>query len=209
MDKKVKENRCYSGSEVRADMESRRVEGYALVFNQWSEDIGFREMIKPEAVTPDMIAGCDVMALLNHDEHKGVLARSKKGKGSLSLSVDDHGLAYAFDAPKTALGDELLENIRRGEIDSSSFCFSVAEDEWEKDADGNYTRKIDKIEAIYDVSPVYQPAYAGTSADLRGKDKLDEELNRAKAAEEAAKAEAEKKQKALDDEFERLNSIAL
>ena len=53
--------------EIRANAESRNVDGYALVFNSLSEDLGgFREQILPEAVE-GVIERSDVMATLNHD----------------------------------------------------------------------------------------------------------------------------------------------
>lgn len=151
--------------------ESRKVEGYALVFNSQSEDLGFYETISPEAITEETIRKSDVMCLLDHDKNRGILARSRYGKGSLKLSVDDKGLKYEFEAPKTALGDELLEMLRRGDINQSSFAFSIAEggDRWEK-KDNNYYRTITKIERLYDVSPVYTPAYSSTSVGCRNFD---------------------------------------
>ena len=104
------------------------------------------------------------------------MARSKYGKGSLSLTVDEKGLRYSFEAPKTALGDELLENLRRGEIDQSSFCFDVEKDAWEKRPDGTWKRTISKIGNIYDVSPVYNAAYSKTSVCLRGKEQAEKEI---------------------------------
>lgn len=104
------------------------------------------------------------------------MARSKYGKGSLSLTVDEKGLRYSFEAPKTALGDELLENLRRGEIDQSSFCFDVEKDAWEKRSDGTWKRTISKIGNLYDVSPVYNAAYSKTSVCLRGKEQAEKEI---------------------------------
>lgn len=79
-------------------------------------------------------------------------------------------------APKTALGDELLENIRRGEIGESSFCFDVEKDTWEKRKDGSWKRTIEKFGNIYDTSPVYNGAYSKTSVYMRGKEAAEEEL---------------------------------
>lgn len=151
--------------------ESRKVEGYALVFNSQSEDLGFYETISTDAITDETIRKSDVMCLLDHDKNRGILARSRYGKGSLKLSVDDKGLKYEFEAPKTALGDELLEMLRRGDINQSSFAFSIAEggDKWEK-KNNNYYRTITKIERLYDVSPVFTPAYPSTSVGCRNFD---------------------------------------
>ena len=92
------------GSVKRTLPESRHVEGYAAVFNQWSEDLGgFREKIDPKAFD-GVIARSDVFALLDHDRRRGILGRCKYGNEiSLRLSVDDHGLRYEFDAPETEL----------------------------------------------------------------------------------------------------------
>lgn len=157
--------------------EKRTVEGYALLFDTPSDGLSFTEVIKRGALD-GVLEKSDVFALLNHDQRRGILARSKYGKGSLSLSVDDKGLKYRFDAPKTALGDELLENIRRGEIGESSFCFDVEKDTWEKRKDGSWKRTIEKFGNIYDISPVYNGAYSKTSVYMRGKEAAEEELRR-------------------------------
>jgi HK97 family phage prohead protease len=151
-----------------ADSESRKVEGYALVFNSESEDLGFTEVIEPTAIDDEVIAKSDVFAWLNHDEKRGCLARSRHGKGSLKLTIDDRGLRYEFDSPKTALGNELLESLKRNDISASSFAFTVASggDSWEK-RDGRYYRTIKKIDRLYDVSPVYNPAYSETTVACR------------------------------------------
>jgi HK97 family phage prohead protease len=109
---------------------------------------------------------------LNHNEDKGVLARSKNGSGSLTLEIDERGLKYSFEAPNTNLGDELLEGIRRGDITTSSFAFRVGKDKWDKRSDGTYLRTICNISELFDVSPVYRAAYDATSVcvDTRGMD---------------------------------------
>lgn len=104
--------------------EKRTVEGYALLFGVASDGLSFEEVIERGALE-GVIAQSDVFALMNHSENRGILARSKYGEGSLVLTVDEKGLKYRFEAPKTALGEELLENIRRGEVSESSFCFDV------------------------------------------------------------------------------------
>lgn len=162
--------------EIRAiTPESRQVEGYALVFNSESNDLGgFKEIIDSRALE-GVIANSDVLCLLNHNENKGVLARCNKGNGSLELTIDDKGLKYAFEAPNTALGDELLEGLRRGDISTSSFAFTVGSDSWEKRADGTYLRTIKDIKQLFDVSPVYHAAYDATSVNTRGLDDLKEQ----------------------------------
>ena len=153
-------------SEVR-NASGRHIEGYAVRFNTQSEDMGFYETIAPDAITEDTIKNSDVFALLNHESDK-VLARSKNGIGNLKLSIDKNGVKYSFDALNSPLGDEVLEYIRSGIITSSSFAFSIAPDgdKWER-RNGKDYRTITKIAKLYDVSPVYCPAYSSTSCSCR------------------------------------------
>jgi len=159
---KNKEIRSFVG-ECRLK-EGRKVTGYAVVFNSKSEDLGgFTERISEHALD-GVIESSDVLALLNHSTARGVLARSRNGEGSLKLTIDNKGLLYEFEAPRTALGDELLEGIKRGDIYGSSFSFLVDKDSWSPDYD---ERVITKIGRLFDVSPVYTPAYSETSVKLR------------------------------------------
>jgi HK97 family phage prohead protease len=146
--------------------ESRRIEGYALIFDTPSDGLYFEEVIERSALD-GVLERSDVFALLDHSTYRGVLARWNMKEGSLRLYIDQKGLKYEFDAPNTSLGDELIENIKRGEIYSSSFAFSVEKDTWEKKSDGSYKRTINKIDKLYDVSPVYNAAYSKTSVYMR------------------------------------------
>ena len=147
---------------------SRTVSGYGSVFNSQSEDLGFIETIDPKAITEETIKRSDVFATLNHDNDK-ILARCKYGSGSLELKCDDKGLYYRFDAPNTDLGDELLEYLNRGEIDSSSFAFTVKRDEWTTGDDGKTYRRILEIDQVFDISPVFCPAYPEAICQKRNK----------------------------------------
>ena len=169
------------------DDNSRHVEGYALVFDSWSKDLGgFTERISRNALD-GVLASSDVLALLNHQQERGVLARWRCERGSMNLEIDEIGLRYEFEAPHTSLGDELLEGLRRGDISQSSFAFSVGDEEWSKDDEGNYHRTIKRIERLYDVSPVYNPAYDATSVNARGLEMFKEQEKRNEEEAEAKK----------------------
>lgn len=176
-EKKEIRNTAFQVQVTGEDEEKRTVEGYALLFGVSSDGLSFEEVIERGALD-GVVNKSDVFALMNHSHSRGLLARSNKGKGSLSLIIDEKGLKYRFEAPKTALGDELLENIRRGEICESSFCFDVEKDTWEKKSNGKWKRTVSKIGNLYDVSPVYNAAYSATSVYMRGKEQVEEELSR-------------------------------
>lgn len=165
------------GGELQIEVSDRLVSGYAVVFDTWSNDLGFYEKILKGAITEDTIKRSDVICKLNHDDQK-VLGRSKYGEGSLILEVDEKGLKYTFEAPKTQYGDELLELLRRKDIQGSSFAFTIEEDEFsyqwpfDKDADPVLCREVIKVDKLFDVSPVFTPAYEATS--VQNKRKLEE-----------------------------------
>ena len=195
---------------------SRTVSGYGSVFNSQSEDLGFIETIDPNAITEETIKRSDVFATLNHDMDK-ILARCKYGSGSLELKCDDKGLYYRFDAPNTDLGDELLEYLNRGEIDSSSFAFTVKRDEWKNGDDGKHYRRILEIDQIFDISPVFCAAYPEAICQKRNKpsdyaDKINklekrdmdnkEKLNQLEEEIKKLKAEMEAEEKPAEEPVE-------
>lgn len=156
--------------ELRGEDESRHIEGYGSVFNSRSLDLGgFQEIIAPGAFD-GVIERSDVKCYLDHNAERGILARSRNGKGSLSLELDERGLKYSFDAPHTNLGDEVVEGLKRGDYSQSSFAFTVESESWTKEEDGSYLRTINKIGNLYDVSIVANPAYTDTSVALRSLD---------------------------------------
>lgn len=166
------EYRAYNGdnTSINVDAESRRVEGYAVLFNTESRNMGFVEIIHPEAITEETLKNSDVLCKFNHDSSK-VLARSRYGKGSLKLTLDSRGLKYSFDAPKTSLGDELLEYLTRGDVCNSSFAFYMDDTDpsackWSKRGDKIY-KDVYRIDVLTDVSPVFTPAYAETTCSKR------------------------------------------
>ncbi len=157
-------------AEIRADSKTGIISGYAMVFNSLSELLfgRFYERILPEAMN-GVVEISDVLALLNHQKERGILARSRFGKGTLSLKIDDKGLRYKFTPPDTALGKEAREYLKRGDIQGSSFHFVLANkgENWEKTSDGKYIRTITKFSEIYDVSLAFTPAYPETTAAVR------------------------------------------
>lgn len=175
------ERRFYS-AEVRAAEDSRMVDGYAALFNSDSEVLygQFVERIAPGAF--DEVLKDDAVALFNHDPNL-VLARNGK---TMTLIQDEKGLRYQFKAPNTTAGNDLIENLRTGNISQSSFGFTVASEEWtySEDRSKPSIRTITKVKRLYDVSPVTYPAYPDTSVGLRNFEALRKEYEEKKAKEE-------------------------
>lgn len=175
--------RSRQGSE--GEGESRTIEGYAILFNTpsaplWEdEDEVVREQIAPEAITKDLLDGCDIKMTMNHD-FATLLARSKRGEGTLQYDIDERGVHFSFDAPNTDDGDRALELVRRADIDGCSFMFSCSyrqPDVTSETAKNKETGKaetlytIHAIRGIYDFTLTPMPAYPDTEVnarDLRG-----------------------------------------
>lgn len=158
--------------------DSRTITGTAIVFNSQSEllnekGIMFYETILPEAVTPELIAESDIVMLYNHKQDEGVLARSKKGSGTLTVILTESGVDFWFEAPNSSLGDNILESVKRGDLDACSFAFYVAKggDSWLKVGDV-YNRTIKTIALLTDFSIVVNPAYTATSCNTRSLDEF-------------------------------------
>jgi hypothetical protein len=132
------------------------VVGHASMYNTRSEFMGFYETIEEGAFTDELINSSDVRALINHDQNL-ILARNTSG--TLKLEADAQGLRYEFEMPETSYGKDLAVSMKRGDITQSSFAFTVEEDDWTTDDNGNDLRTIKKIKRLYDVSPVTYPAY--------------------------------------------------
>jgi uncharacterized protein len=149
----------------------RRITGYAIVFNvksQWLQEHGrlFREIIKPESCSQAFVDSQDVRCQWMHDNKNGIFARSNKGRGTLTLTVDSVGLKYSFIAKDTALGNEILAMVKDGDITESSFSFACGRDSGKtitKDSEGEL-HIITKMSMLTDVSPVIEGAYAETGS---------------------------------------------
>jgi HK97 family phage prohead protease len=147
--------------ECRAEIEGKRLVGHAAVFNQETRIGEFFERVHPEAFD-DVLDGDTVLQL----EHQGLpLARTTSG--TMELRRDREGLVVDADPADTSAGRDLRELVRRGDLYSMSFGFTVAEDAWEKRDDGSHLRTIKRVGRLYDVSVVTFPAYLGTDVSLR------------------------------------------
>lgn len=178
MNKAVKEIRL---TEMRAlDEENMVVEGYAVVFESVT-DLGW---IK-EVIDRNAFEGCDmsdVCMKYNHSDELQIMARTRNN--SLQLKVDDHGLLIRAELIPTTQNKDLYMMIQSGLLTKMSFAFTVAEESIDYDTD---TRRILKIDKLYDVSVVDVPAYETTEIYARSKEKYEEEKEEKRKLELAKK----------------------
>ena len=144
--------------------------GYAAVFNSDSEPLPFIERIAPGAFKKSLKGRNTIKMYMNHDS--SMLLASTRSK-TLRLEEDSKGLLVNADLPDTTVGRDLSVLMKRGDVDSMSFGFSVPSggDKW---SDDGMTRELRQVR-LHEVSVVTGfPAYTATSASVRSLDILAE-----------------------------------
>jgi phage prohead protease, HK97 family len=155
--------------EVREEGDGMTFTGYAAVFDSPSEPLPFIETIQRGAFRKSLRARNDIKFLWNHDA--GEILGSTRAK-TLRLYEDERGLRVEGNLPNTSRGRDVAELLRRGDIDSMSFGFSVIRDDWS----GDGSQRTLKDVRLHEVSLVAWPAYTATSGTVavRGLDKIAE-----------------------------------
>ena len=154
--------------ELRAEgenAETMNVRGYACTFEEYVLfEVGEDKFL--ERIEPTAFEGCDMSDVVFRKDHEGtVFARTKNG--TLEITVDDKGLFTRTDLSKTASARAMFEEIQAGMYYQMSFAFIVREDSYDKET---HTRKILKIDKLFDVSAVSFPANPGTDIGVATRD---------------------------------------
>ena len=168
----------------------KQLEGYALMFNQPSKDLGgFIEQIDPQA-----LQNTDLSQVLFLNDHNFNQPIAKVGSG-LTLDVDNQGLHFVVDIDDSVSYEADLYNlIQKGVVNSMSFGFTLPDDgsgeQWSEDpTTGVVTRLITNIQALYEISAVSLPAYDASSVATRSYEKFISEEKQNKDAEKRSKEE--------------------
>lgn len=200
---------------VREGEGSRIITGYAILFNNESsplwkdEDSEAREVIDPSAITREFLDGCDIKMTMFHDRQL-ILARSKNGEGTLRYNVDERGVAFEFEAPKTVDGDKALELVKRGDLAGCSFAFTTyywdesfveCESRMENDV-CKVTYRVKRVTGVYDFTLAADPAYPDTSVEAR------EFVSTLREPKADALKEAEEKKKRIREQVSEMRKAA-
>lgn len=142
--------------------------GLAAAFNAPSQPLPFIERIAPGAFSRSLRSRNEIKLFVNHDTSR-VLA--SKRAGTLRLWESDRGLEVEADLPDTTDGRDMATLLKRGDVDSMSFGFSVPKggDSWSDDGQERELREV----RLHEVSIVTGwPAYEQTAASVRSLDGL-------------------------------------
>ena len=164
---------CVGAIELRQSESGKdTVFGYALKFGVPYDMGWFTEEIQLGALDGSDLS--DVRILFNHDQNL-ILGRTKAG--TAKVGIDEVGMWYMAELPDSPTGQNVKEALRRGDVDQSSWAFSISTDEsgrskgdkW-MNKDGKDYRVITSVRAVYDASPVTYPANPDTTAAKRSKE---------------------------------------
>ena len=184
MEKAVKEIRLV---DMRAldNTDEMIVEGYAAVFDTITDLGWIKEVIDRHAF--DNADMSDIVMKYNHEN--SVLPMARTRGGSLTFTIDDHGLKIRAVLPDTTVNKDIYVLIRTGVLSKMSFAFTVKRQEYDCETD---TRKILEFDKIFDVSVVDVPAYETTEIYARNKEQYEEEKRQYEAKKEEYKLNFEK-----------------
>ena len=146
-----------------ADVDGMQFSGYAAVFNRDSEPLPFTERILPGAFSKTLRSRNEIKLFKNHNMDE-VLASTRSK--TLRLKEDGSGLLAEAVLPDTTAGRDLAVLMKRGDVHSMSFGFSVPDggDNWNARGTVRELREV----RLHEVSIVTGfPAYSATTASVR------------------------------------------
>lgn len=108
---------------------TRRITGRAVVFNEATtlyedNDMIVREIISPSAMNEELLSKSDIRMTMYHNREK-LLARSKRGEGTLEYAVTESGVDFGFDVLDNIDGERAYSLVENGVIDGCSFIAFV------------------------------------------------------------------------------------
>jgi uncharacterized protein len=143
--------------------------GYAAIFNARSSPlhdkngVKFIETIRAGAFLRSlMLVATGELDVLARYDHKVLLGRTSNG--TLAIFEDSHGLRYEISPSATSGSRDLVELIRKGYINGSSFEFNTNRESWRSEA-GQRIRELHDV-TLLDVGPTARPAYKATSSKV-------------------------------------------
>ena len=167
---------------TRDDGESdgRTLEGYAAVFDEWTEidswwEGHFLERLDPGSFDNTLVKRGDRVKVLYDHGFDPSIGNKPLGKPE-RMEPDKTGLWTETPLARTSYNDDLIELLRSEAIDGMSFRFSVKEEHWDDEPEASDTNPKGLAERtllavdLFEFGPVTFPAYEATTAGVRSAD---------------------------------------
>lgn len=141
------------------------IEGRAVVFDEPTvlftfDGVDYSEIIARGAFDEADISKC----YLKYNHSDNIMAMARVKNGTLSLDMREDGVWIKAELADTTAGRDLFTLIRRGDIDRMSFAFTIREESYDEKL---HTWTVQKVDKLYDVAAVEQPAYENTQLYAR------------------------------------------
>ena len=144
----------------KVEADGRRIKGHVVIKGSRTMRDGEWLEVDPAALVK--ADAKNVFALHDHDESK-VLGRTKNG--TLAITRTEDGISFeTAELPNTQAANDALELARGGYYGGSSFRIEGLRSKFDYAEDGTRIRRITSIQRLVDVSPVFDPAFANSSA---------------------------------------------
>lgn len=109
-------------------------------------------------------------AYLKYNHSDNIMAMARVKNGTLTIEVRDDGVWIKAELANTTAGRDLYELVKRGDIDRMSFAFTIREESYDKET---HTWTVRKVDTLFDVAAVEQPAYENTQLFARRYDEAE------------------------------------
>lgn len=154
--------------EVSPWSEGFRFEGLAAVFDQVAVFPDLSEEIERGAFRKALSSSPNVPMFVEHSLKSDQIPLATTRAGTMRLAELAKGLKVEADVADTSLGRDLRVSVNRGDIAGMSYGFVAGRGNarWTR-REGRTHRVISNLRKILDVSPTWDPAFAGTAAEFR------------------------------------------
>jgi len=161
------EARSVAFTDMDVSKGGRVFDGYAGVYGQEFDAGQFIETMLPPMFRNAIAQNPNVPMLWDHNETMPPFATT--GAGTLELSEDRRGLRVKTEIDERhLLGPTLISMVERGEVRGMSLGMVVGrENQKITNRNNRLHRAVTGLRKLLDVSPTWEPAYEGTSAELR------------------------------------------
>jgi len=149
----------------QTDSNKMIIEGIPIVYDVETvlfkyEGIEYKEIIVKGAFDGADISKC----YLKYNHSDSIMAMARVKNGTIKFETRDDGVHSISELADTTAGRDLYILAKRGDIDKMSFAFSIKEEAYDN---VTHTWKIYKIDTVYDIAAVEQPAYDSTQLYAR------------------------------------------
>lgn len=172
------EKRVFPFKSIRIEGEDDKPKILGFVpYNSETEDLGFREVIKPGAFNKSLKSGDTIYALWSHNDSKPL---GNTSSGTLRLRDNPDGLQVEIEPDMSITwASDAYRSAKRGDVQGMSFGFIVNKggENWTRDG----VRELIDVRLL-ELSPCVFPAYPSSKTQARNKqnsdrDKLTNDLN--------------------------------